>query len=101
MIFICILLLLLGGVFIWMGLLIWKKEKIELIHDYHYDKMSEENKKPFCKMMGQALVLIGAGIAAMGIIFYFADPTWGSLIFAVCLAAGIIMCIEAVRKYNR
>ena len=31
-----------------LGYLIWKKEKISLLHEYHYDKVLEEDKKAFC-----------------------------------------------------
>lgn len=39
-------------IFIYLGWLIWKKEKITLLHSYHYDKVSPSNKKLFCKISG-------------------------------------------------
>lgn len=38
---------LIGIVFVVLGYLLWKKERISLLHDYYYDKVSEENKKSF------------------------------------------------------
>ena len=32
-----------------MGLLLWKKEMITILHAYHVDKVSLENRKAFCK----------------------------------------------------
>ncbi|MBD5549900.1 MAG: DUF3784 domain-containing protein, partial [Lachnospiraceae bacterium] len=32
-------------VFIYLGCLMWKKEKITLLHSYHYDKVSPSDKK--------------------------------------------------------
>ena len=39
-----IILGLVGIVLIALGYLVWKKEKISLFHDYHYEKVSEEDK---------------------------------------------------------
>lgn len=36
-------------VFIYLGCLMWKKEKITLPHNYHYDKVSLCDKKFFVK----------------------------------------------------
>ena len=38
-------------VFIYLGCLMWKKEKITLLHSYHYDKVSPSDKKVFCKII--------------------------------------------------
>lgn len=34
-----------GIIFCLLGYLIWKKQKITLLHDYHYDKVSTEDKE--------------------------------------------------------
>ena len=34
-------------VFIYLGCLMWKKEKITLLHSYHYDKVSPSDKKVY------------------------------------------------------
>ena len=43
---------LMGIVFIVLGYLLWKKERISLLHEYHYDKVSKEDKKIFCAISG-------------------------------------------------
>ena len=45
-----------------LGWLIWKKEKISLMHDYHIDKVSAENKPAFCRRSGMGLIIIGIGL---------------------------------------
>ena len=35
-----------------MGWLIWKKEKLSLMHDYHVNKVSAENRSAFCRLSG-------------------------------------------------
>ena len=41
---------------------VWKKEKISLFHDFHYDEVSAEEKKAFCTISVIGVVLIGIGI---------------------------------------
>ena len=41
-----------GFVLIILGYMVWKKEKISLFHDDHYDRVSEEDKKAFCTISG-------------------------------------------------
>ena len=45
-------------VFIYLGCLLWKKEKITLFHSYHYDKVAPSDKKVFCKISGWVLSLL-------------------------------------------
>lgn len=47
-----ILLLLVGFLCIYLGWEIWKKEKITLIHDYHYKKVKDADKKLYTEQMG-------------------------------------------------
>ena len=58
-------------IFIYLGWLIWKKEKIILLHSYHYDKVSPSNKKLFCKISGWGVLLIGIGLLVTAIILNF------------------------------
>ena len=60
-------------VFIYLGCLIWKKEKITLLHSYHYDKVSPSDKKVFCKISGWGVIFIGIGLLATAIIIGITD----------------------------
>ena len=96
--------LIIGGVGILitvLGWLIWKKEKINLMHDYHVNKVSAENKQAFCKLSGTGLVVIGVGLLISGIILGLTDSPFSFLCFAACLVIGLAMLITAGRKYNR
>ena len=64
-----------------LGYLVWKKEKITLFHNYHYDKVSEENKKTFCKISGIGLIIIGIGLL-MAAIISVTGFMWGHIVFA-------------------
>ena len=45
-----------------MGWLLWKKEKLSLMHNCHVDKVSAENRPAFCKLSGIGLIVIGVGL---------------------------------------
>ena len=61
-----ITLLLVGGLLVAFGLLLWKKQKIELLHDYHYRNVRPEDKGPYTRLVGQGLLCMGAGILLTG-----------------------------------
>lgn len=42
-----VVLLAAGILFLILGWLIWKKEKITLLHDYHYAKVKPEDRKAY------------------------------------------------------
>lgn len=65
--------------FLVLGYLVWIKEKITLFHSYHYDKVTEENKKAFCKISGIGLIVIGIGVLVAGIICSVTNSMWGGI----------------------
>ena len=83
-----------------LGLLIWKKEKINLLHDYHYDKVKKEDKKAFCTLSGIGVLLVGAGLLITAVILAFTDSVLSYIAFGICFIAGISLLIIA-GKYNK
>ena len=96
-----ILLGILGAVFVIIGFLLWKKEKISLLHDYHYDKIRDENKKPFCTLCGIGIIMIGFGISLTGIIFAITSSALSFIAFGAGFISGISLLVFATNKYNR
>ncbi len=90
-----------GFVLILLGYMVWKKEKISLFHDYHYDKVSEEDKKAFCTISGIGVVLIGIGLFITSIIIGITNSMWSFIPFVVGFVVGLIMLIYSGIKYNR
>lgn len=88
-------------VFIYLGWLMWKKEKITLLHSYHYDKVAPGDKKIFCKISGWGVSIIGIGLLATAIIIGITDSALGFIAFAVGFVAGLALLIYAGAKYNR
>lgn len=87
-----------GMIFLIIGLLIWKKEKITLIHDYHYTKVKDKDKKAYTAMMGKGICLMGIGIIFTAIINCFSNYGWYA--FGVGFIGGFILIIIAQKRYN-
>ena len=90
-----------GVLLVVLGVLLWKKEMITLLHDYHVNKVSQEDKKAFCKLSGIGLIIPGAGLVLSAILLGITDSAWSFLCFAVSFPVGLGMLIAAGRKYNR
>ena len=90
-----------GIVFITLGYLMWKKEKITLLHSYHYDKVSPSDKKVFCKISGWGVISIGIGLLVTATIIGITDSALSFIAFALGFAVGLVLLIYAGAKYNR
>ena len=90
-----------GLLIAWLGWLVWKKEKITLLHDYHTDKVSTENMPAFCKLSGIGLIVIGTGGLTSAVLLALTGSAYSFVCFAVCYAAGLALLTKADRKYNR
>lgn len=91
---------LIGIIFDILGYMIWKKEKISLLHNYHYDKVSEEDKKAFCTISGIGILLIGIGLILTAIIIGITNSVWSFIAFTISFIVGIVMLIYAGIRYN-
>ena len=96
-----IILVLVGVLLLIMGYMIWKKEKITLLHDYHYDKVSEEDKKVFCALSGKGIVVIGIGLLLSAVLVEINETMWSFIPMVIGFVIGIGMLICAGNKYNR
>ena len=88
-------------VFIYFGCLMWKKEKITLLHSYHYDKVSPSDKKVFSKISGLGVSIIGIGLLVTAIIIGVTDSALSFIAFALGFIMGLALLIYAGVKYNR
>ena len=91
----------LGVIFCAVGYLIWKKEKISLLHDEHYSKVSPEDRKAFCALSGWGVISVGLGLLITAVIVGITDSAWSFMAFAIGFAAGLTLLIRAGKKYNR
>ena len=81
---------------------------ISSLHSYHRHRVTEENRKPFGKLVGTGTLLIGIAIFLFGVLFLIFEWTrWelfvliGTVILLAGLAAGMILSVYAMLKYNK
>lgn len=82
-----------------LGLLIWKKQKVSLLHDYHYRNVSEADLPAYARLMGIGVVTVGAGICATGVLNLFKSVLWW-IPLAVGIVGGLIVLHKTQKKYN-
>lgn len=90
-----------GILFLILGLLLWKKQKIGLIHDYHYKRVKEEDKKSYTAIMGKAMITMGIGMAVSGIVGAFVDSALTGIPFGVAFLIGLVWMSYGQMKYNK
>ncbi len=95
-----IIMMICGILFCFIGWRIWKKQHITLIHDYHYTKVSERDKKPYTEKMGKACIIMGSGMILTGIIDFISMTSYGWVCSVTCFIVGFSMILTAQKKYN-
>ena len=88
-----------GMLCIVLGLLIWKKERISLIHDYHYRNVRKEDIPSYCRLIGIGLTAVGAGICITGIFDLCGSAYWW-IPMLIGMIAGLIIMDRAQKRYN-
>ena len=96
-----VLFILLSLIFIRLGLQIWKKQKMDLIISYHCDKVSEENKKAYCRLSGIGVFIMGIGFGLSGICSFLFRSVFIFIPMTVGLTAGTALLASAGIRYNR
>ncbi|MBR3265970.1 MAG: hypothetical protein IKI61_08465 [Erysipelotrichaceae bacterium] len=96
-----LLFVLLGFIFIKLGLQIWKKQRMDLIIAYHHDKVSEDNKQAYCVLSGIGVLIIGCGLLLSGICALTVRSAYVFIPMATGLILGIALLISAGMRYNR
>ena len=90
-----------GIVCVVLGLLLWKKEMINILHDYHRENIREEDKKAFCTLSGIGLLTVGIGLIVTAVLLWCTEKASSFIVFAVCFVAGLGLMITAGVRYNR
>ena len=96
-----ILFALLGLLFVWLGWQIWKKQKMDLIIQYHCDKVTEADKRAYCTLSGIGVLIIGIGFLLSGISSPFIRSVVVFVPMTVGLVSGLALLASASMKYNR
>lgn len=80
---------------------------ISSIHSYHRKRVKEEDVLPFGRLVGLGTIIVGAGIilfSILGGIDFFVGigvlTYIGIGILFPAIAAGLVICVYAMKKYN-
>ena len=80
---------------------------ISSVHEYHRKRVSEENRKPFGRLVGIGTVLIGASVMMFGAFLFAFERTGlnslmiiGSVTLFCGIVIGLIISFYAMKKYN-
>ena len=80
---------------------------ISSIHSYHRQRVTEENIKPFGRLVGLGTLIIGVAVIIYGIAFLIFELTGfaplviiGSGLMIASIIAGLAISFHAMKKYN-
>lgn len=81
---------------------------ISSLHSYHRKRVTEENRKPFGRLVGLGTLLIGIAMIAFGVLFFVFEKTQfdlyvilGTVFLIVGIVAGMAISFYAMMKYNK
>ena len=89
-----------GLLLIVVGLLVWKKQKVALLHDYHWKNVRKKDLPAYCRLIGLGLVVMGAGAVLCGLVGVLTHSLKGLWCFAAGRAAGLVPMNQAQKSYN-
>ena len=97
----------LGVILIVLGIMNMKGN-ISSLHWYHRQRVTEEDRKPFGKLVGLGTLIIGIALVISGILFWISEVTatelWlivGCVITVVGIVVGLVLSFYAIIKYNK
>lgn len=80
---------------------------ISSVHEYHRKRVSEENRKPFGRLVGLGTVLIGVSVIVFGAFLFAFGKTelWslmiiGNVALLAGMVAGLAISFYAMKKYS-
>ena len=80
---------------------------ISTLHWYHRQRVTEENRKPFGKLVGLGTLIIGLSMIVFGILFLIFEQTQlqafvviGVIELIVSIIVGMFVSFYAMKKYN-
>ena len=80
---------------------------ISSLHWYHRQRVTEENRKPFGKLVGLGTLIIGIAMIVFGVLLLIFEYTQiealvivGVVELIVSLIVGMIISFYAMKKYN-
>ena len=89
-----------GILLIVFGLLVCKKQKVSLLHDYHYRSGKEKDLPAYCRAMWIGQIVIGAGLCLTGLLRFFTGSFYSWIAAILAGIVGLWIFHKAQMKYN-
>ena len=99
MIFGVIIELAVGAICIVLGILLWKKQRITILHDYHYKHVKKDDIPAYTRQMGIGLIITGAGIIITGLFNLVYSALWW-IPLLTGFVIGSVAIYRTQKKYN-
>ena len=88
-----------GAICIVLGVLLWKEQRISILHDYHYKHVKKDDIPAYTRQIGIGLIIIGAGIIITGVLNLAYSSLWWIPLLAGFII-GLIVIYITQKKYN-
>ena len=89
-----------GALLIVLGLLTWKKQKINILHEYHYKNVKPQDVPAYTRQAGIGQIIIGAGLCVTGVVRFFVRKPAFLLALVPGFVIGLIVLHRAQMRYN-
>lgn len=96
------------GIFIMILGIIHMTGNVSSLHWYHRQRVTEENRKPFGKLVGLGTLLVGLSIMLFGVLHFIAEKAnmpalvvVGTVELIVGILLGLGISFYAMFKYNK
>ncbi len=86
---------------LYLGFQIKNKQRIKLIHDYHWENVKEHDILPYTSLMGIGQYIIGIGLLISSILGFMFSSVIIMIPMFLGLILGFIVMYVAQKKYNR
>ena len=78
-----------------------RKGNLSMLHSYHKNNVSEEDRIPFGKLVGLGMIIVGAALAVYGGLSFVSASAIGTAVLIVGLVVGLGLAFYAMKKYNK
>ena len=76
---------------------------ISSLHWYHRQRITEENRKPFGKLIGTGTLIIGISLVVFGALSFIAEKymIFATVLLITGVVIGLLISVWAMIKYNK
>ncbi len=89
-----------GILFLALGTLLWKKQRIDLVNAWHTRLVKQENVPAYTRLIGWSLIAIGTGCLITGVVACIFENMLGWLALPAGFLVGFALIWRAQKKYN-